>query len=485
MNPGAIVGICIGGAFAALILFMILRTVFNVAKPKKDIVTTEVKFDKKEFAENLRGAVQIPTVTVIKEGQSYEPFLKYHEYLEKTFPNVFKYAEKTLINGYSLVLKIEGTDKDLLPGCFLSHQDVVPAPPEGWDTDPFGGEIKDGFLYGRGSLDMKWHMIAVLTALDDHLKTKGAPKRTIYCCFGHDEEITGKDGAKNIAKYLYDNGIRMEYVVDEGGSLIDGSLLGLNKMIAAIGVCEKGYADLVLTSVKDGGHASAPKKRSSVDAICQAVYDLSHLPMKTYICKPIKDMFRILAPHMKFLYRFIFTNADILAPVVKFALANLMPVTNSAVRTTFAFTQLQGADAPNVIPTTTKAVVNVRVNIGQTLDEVKKYIQKVVGKDITVEELNPGFDPTPVSDITSDAYKKLEESITDVFGDVVVSPYPFIAASDAKHYYNICNNVYRFGPIEMTTADQKLIHSDNERVNIEGATKGAQFFSVFMEKTCY
>lgn len=485
MTTGGIVGVCIAGAIVLFVAFLLIRAAFT--KPKDHGVgePAKVEFDENEFAEKLSGAVKIPTVTVQGDVTDYTPFLQYHAYLEKTFPHVFAHAEKTLVNGYSLVLKIDGTDSSLLPACFLAHQDVVPAPAEGWSVEPFSGEIKDGCVWGRGSLDMKWHMIALLSALDKLLEKNDRPKRTVYCCFGHDEEITGKDGARNVAAYLLEKGVRFEYLLDEGGTVMDGTLLGCKKQIAAIGVCEKGYVDYVLSSTRNGGHASSPRKKNSVTEVAQAVYDLSHLPMKTKITAPIKKMFKNVSPYMSYPYRILFANADVLAPLLRFVLSRVNPLTNAALRTTFGFTQMQGADAPNVIPATASAVVNVRINIGQTQEEVKKYIQKAVGKNISVTELNPGYDPTPVSKMDSAAFDALEETIRQIYGDIPVTPYPFIAATDAKHYVKLCDCIYRFGPVEMTADDQNLIHAVDERVNIKSATKGVQFFKQFIEKTCY
>lgn len=485
MTTGGIVGVCIAGAIVLFIAFLLIRAALTVPKKRAIEQKTEIEFDESVIAERISGAVKIPTVTVQGDVTDYAPFLQYHEYLEKTFPNVFSHAEKTIVNGYSLILKINGTDESLLPACFLSHQDVVPAPAKGWEVEPFSGEIKDGFVWGRGSLDMKWHKIALLSALDKLLEKGELPKRGIYCCFGHDEEITGKDGAKNVAAYLLEKGVRFEYLLDEGGSVIDGSILGCKAPIAAIGVCEKGYVDYVLTSERDGGHASNPKRKSAVTDVAQAVFDLSHLPMKTKLTAPVKKMFKNVSPYMSYPFRILFANADVLAPLLKFILSRVNPVTNAALRTTFGFTQLQGSDAPNVIPGTATAVVNVRINIGQTQKEVKQYIQKAVGKNISVTELNPGYDPTPISNMDNDSYRKLEQTVREMWGDVPVTPFPFIAATDAKHYVKLCDSIYRFGPIEMTMEDDKLIHATNERVSIKGATKGAQFFKNFIEKTCF
>lgn len=472
-------------ALGALILFMIIRTMyFWKKKPSFDFQPKDVDVD--EIADVLSKAVQVPTVTKYNEGDDESSFLTYHEFLKKSFPLIFARAEVTKIKDYSLIIKVNGTDEALLPACFLAHQDVVPATKDGWEVDPFSGEIKDGYVYGRGSQDMKSQMITALFGLELILREGKEPVRTIYFCFGHDEEATGKNGARNIVAYLKEKGVRFAYVLDEGGTIFDGKILGIKGKLALIGTCEKGYADFILTAEKDGGHASNPKKKSSVDIIADAIHDLRRTPMRSYWSKPAREMFFSLMPYMDPIHRFIFANRDIFSPLLKRVLAAINPIMNSLFRTTFAFTQMKGSDAPNVIPVKATAVVNTRINIGQTADQVKEYIQKVVGNEVKVENYGYGFDPTPISKTKgSDVYATLSRSIEEVFSGFVAAPFPFIAATDAKHYYPICDNVYRFTPFEVTIDDQKRIHGLNERCEIESLRRATQFFRRFMENTCY
>jgi carboxypeptidase PM20D1 len=485
MTAGQIILICVLGSIGALILFMIIRTLLVRPEKIEPQKFNPISVDDNLVAKHLSQAVSIATVTVISPEQSYEPFLEYHKFLEKTYPLIFKRAEKTIINGYSLIIKIQGSDESLLPVAFLAHQDVVPAPAEGWEHGPFSGDISDGFVHGRGSQDMKCQMISNLEGLEALLKLGKEPKRSIYFCFGHDEEYTGKEGAKNISQYLFDNNIRFEYVFDEGGTVLDGASLGINGKIALIGTCEKGYVDYTLKSSIPGGHASAPEKRSAVDTLSEAVYMLSKVPMKAYWSQPIKDLFKSLAPIMKPFVKFIIVNRDIFAPLIKVLLVKLHPVGASIMRTTFAFTQFEGSDAPNVIPPSATAVVNCRINIGQTQEDVIKHIKKVVGKDIEVGQLTDGFDPSPISNIKSNAYKEIKRSILEVFPDFIPAPYPFIAATDSKYYYKVCDNVYRFTPFEVTVEDQHRIHALNERCNIKALGQATKFFARLIENTCF
>ena len=472
------------GLILALIAFMIIRTIFSKPEERKQLSFTPVDFDENQLAKNLSGAVKIPTITVIKEGMSYEPFLEYHKYLEKTYPNIFKVAEVTKIHKYSLIIKIKGSDKKLLPACYLAHQDVVPAPSEGWDVLPFSGAIKDGCVYGRGAQDMKGQMIAVLEALESILKEGKQIKRSIYCCFGHDEEFTGKEGALNIVEHLAEKNVKFEYVIDEGGVVLDGGIIGVNGKIALIGICEKGYVDIGLEVEQIGGHASSPKKRTAVGLLSEAVYDVETTPMAPKWSAPTINMFKALAPYMKPLFKFVIVNRDILSPLLKFAFTKIHPVTKSLISTTFAPTMLNGASAPNVLPPKATATINCRINIPETIDDVVKHIQSVVGKKVKVSVLPGSVNPTEISDITSEAYANFKDTITEVFPDYVPAPYPFIAATDSKYYYKLTKNVYRFTPFYVTEEDQSRIHAINERCNIADLKKATQFFRRLMDKTC-
>jgi carboxypeptidase PM20D1 len=484
LSTGQIVLICVLGAFVALLAFMVVRTVLT----KKEFIKKEqfqpISLDIDSIAEHLSQAIKIPTVTVISPEQSFEPFLEFHKFLEQTYPLIFQNGEKTVINGYSLIIKLTGNEENLLPMAFLAHQDVVPAPIDGWEHDPFSGDIEDGFVHGRGSQDMKGQMIANLEAMELLLAQGKELKRTAYFCFGHDEEYTGKDGARNIVKYLYEKNIRFECVFDEGGTVLDGKMLGIDGKLALIGTCEKGYVDYTLTSSISGGHAASPKRRSAVDNLAEAIYMLRSVPMRAYWSQPVKDLFSGLAPHMKPIFKFIFVNRDILGPILKVLLVKINPIGASLMRTTFAFTQIKGSNAPNVIPPSARAVINCRINIGQTQKDVEKHIQKVVGKDIVLGRLTDGFNPSPVSDIKSDAYGKIKKTIVEVFPDFLPVPYPFIAATDAKHYYKVCDNVFRFTPFELTREDQKRIHALNERCDIKALETATQFFVRLIENTC-
>lgn len=485
MKPIYIVLIAIAALFLGLLIFMIIRTILTKKDTSKSTyVGPKVDIDK--LTEILQGAVRIPTITPLHPGDDMSSFLKYHKYLQDSFPEIFKIADLTIINKYSLIIKIEGTEKNLLPIAFLAHQDVVPATMEGWEVEPFSGDIKEGCVYGRGSQDMKCQMISALFAMETLLKERKLPRKTIYFCFGHDEESTGMEGAHNIAKYLEDNNIKFEFILDEGGTITDGSLLGIDGKIALIGTCDKGYADFKITSTKDGGHGASPKKVSSVDMIAKAITKLNKHPMKAYRSVPLRITLKNLAPYMKPLYKFLFVNSDILSPLLKPVLSAVNPLTNSILRTTIAFTKLEGSTAPNVIPVKASAVMNVRINAGETSSDVIHHIKKVIGKEYEIEEYNKTFEPTRISPSEGDPiFDTIKGCIKDVYHGIIVSSYPFIGATDSKHYENVSEHLYRFTPFEVDFSDSKRIHGLNERCHIDRLYLADQFFRRLIEKTCY
>ena len=218
-----------------LLTTMIIRTL--LCKPQ-EIDAGEFKardFDKDLIAKHLSEAVQIPTVSMVGEFEGQDkPFHDYHAWLEKTYPLIHKTAEKTVINNYSLVYRFKGKNPTLAPGAFLAHQDVVPAPKEGWDYEPFGGTIDGGFIWGRGTQDMKGTMISILEATEKLLSEGWQPERDVYFCFGHDEEAWTEEGAAHICAWFKQQNIKFEYIIDEGGTIIDGNMIGVDKLFDKI-----------------------------------------------------------------------------------------------------------------------------------------------------------------------------------------------------------------------------------------------------------
>lgn len=476
----ALLGVC-----CAFFLFTVIRTVCTRRPKAKTTDVTQREIPADRVVKKLQDAVRIPTVTRTSNDLDHSEFLKYQAYLEETFPFIMQRAEKTLVNGYAVIYRLKGTDETRLPIAVLAHQDVVPATDEGWDVPPFSGEIKENCVYGRGSQDMKSQMIAALEGLELLLEEGKEPKRGVYFCFGHDEELRGVRGAKQIVSYLKEQNVRFEYVIDEGGTILDGKILGIDNKIALIGVCEKGYADIKIEVEKSGGHASSPTRRTAVGLLGEALYAIERNPFPSAWTEPTKQMLKALAPHMNPIFKYFFVNRDVFSPLLKWLLTIVSPFTACLMHTTAAPTRTAGSDAPNVLPGKATANINCRINTGETVESTKEYLQKVVGKKVRVSVEDGAIDPSPVSHVNSDAYRTLTDTIYEVFDGYISAPYPFIAASDAKYYYALTDNVYRFTPFEKTVEDANRIHALNERQNIDELVRGTKFFLRLYENSLF
>lgn len=481
---GALVGGIIAGIIVLFFAVLIVRTLLNRPKIAPGKACNLPSVDKDAAVQHLREAIRIPTVSMVEDyADNIQPFIDYRNWLEKTYPLLNAAAKREIIAGYSIIYHLKGKNPALKGGCYLSHIDVVPAPVDGWEYDPFEAVLTDdGYIYGRGAQDMKSHMIALLEAVEFHLAQGKTFDRDLYLCFGHDEEPgNSTSGAANIVRHLKAKGVEMEFVIDEGGTVLDGKLLGIPHTVALIGACEKGNGDLELVVKKSGGHASNPKPPTAVGLLSQAVAKVESHPMKTYWTPMTVEMFKSLSPYCKGAFKFVLTNRDVFSPLLKFVFTKVAPMTNALVRSTFAPTMLWGSDARNVIPKEARANINFRIITGETAQDVKTYLNRLLGDGVEVNLLSYS-DPSPEADVHCAAYERLRDSITETFDDIVVAPYMFIAASDARFYNPLTDNVFRFGPFINTLDDQSRIHGINERLHVDQLEKATQFFVKCLDK---
>lgn len=471
---------------AAALAVMLIRTVrikSDAVKPDENYKGEQI--DIESALKKLQGAIRIPTVTVnYDDEQSKEPFFQLHKYLEKSFPLFHEHAQKTVINECALIYKIEGTDDSLLPACFLGHMDVVPPQDEGWQRNPFSGEIDDEFIYGRGSFDMKGQLISLLESFEIMYQRGFAPRRTVYCCFGCDEEVSG-NSAKAMCAYLKEKGVKTEFIFDEGMTLLDASIVGI-KTLALVGVCEKGYANIKVTAKGKAGHASMPPAENAATILARAVTRINKHQMKAYWSEPLKCLIEKVAPHTKFFFKFIMANSAVFRPLLKPILCKVDPSTNALLRTTMAVTMLEGSKAANVIPDESSCVINCRTNIGQTAEDVVKHISAAAGKGCKVELLPTGHhEPTKMSPLDSYAWGMFEKTVAETFPGAVTAPFPFVAGTDSKYYSDLSESIFKFSPHITDAADRAVMHNVNERFRIKAFEGDIRFYLRFLQNTVY
>lgn len=455
--------------------------------PQSSIKHTEaVTVNVERAAEHLSQAVRFRTVSYVDRTKcDRAEFLKLHGMLEQAYPLVHKYLVREKVNELSLLYKWPGSALHL-PILLTCHADVVPVE-EGteskWTHDPFAGDIADGHVWGRGTLDIKSQMIAIMEAVETLLSFGFQPSRDIYIAFGHDEEIGGQEGAAKISELLASRGVRLEWVLDEGGAVTEGAMKGVEPPIAFIGTCEKGYADIRITVKSAGGHSSTPPKFTALGALAEAITRVQENPMPPRLTPAVSQMLSTVGPYMPSPMRLVSCNPGLFRQLL-FRDFSRNPSTNALVRTTFAPTMARASDAPNVLPQSAWAVVNSRILPGDSVQSVLDHLTRVLRGTGAEVELIRGTEPTRISDNAAAGYKAIQSCITRVFPGSVVTPYLVCGGTDARKYEPVAENIYRFSPYQIKYEDLGLMHGTNERISLENLDRAVRFYLELIPLTC-
>jgi carboxypeptidase PM20D1 len=352
----------------------------------------------------------------------------------------------------------------------MGHLDVVPVEPgseSGWQYPPFSGRITDGFIWGRGAIDNKSAVLGTLEAVEMLLTAGFRPARTVYLAFGHDEEVGGTGGAQAISELLRQRGVQLEMVLDEGGVIGEGLFPGASSPLALIGIAEKGFVSLELSTRGDTGHSSLPPAQSTIGVLSTAITRLENNPMPARLEGATRQLFDEIGPGFPIIQRAMFANLWLTYPLITRKLqAN--PTTNAMIRTTAAPTILQAGTKDNVLASQARAVVNFRILPGDTVAEVERHVRQVIDDSRVDIKIAGRFsaEPSAISSTDSHSFRTLARSIRSVTPDAIVAPYLVVVATDSRYFANLTSNIFRFLPLRITAMDLKLMHGANERISV-------------------
>jgi carboxypeptidase PM20D1 len=436
--------------------------------------------DAEALAGRLSGALSFPTISKDDpEGWDDEAFSGFRAYLEQTYPRLHSALTRELIADRTLVYTWQGSDPTLDPLLLLAHQDVVPIDPgteETWEQPPFSGNIVENYIWGRGSLDNKQNLIGLLEAAEHLLEAGFQPRRTVLLAFGHDEEVGGERGAAAVVRLLADRGTRPAFVLDEGGVMVEGMVPGVSGPVAVVGVAEKGYVSVELLVETAGGHSSTPPAESSIGILAEAVRRLESSPLPSRLETSVRGLFETLAPEARFGHRLVFANLWLFEPLVT-KLLERVPETAAMARTTTAATIFEAGVKDNVVPGRARAVVNFRILTGDTIQSVLGDARRIVADDrVRVSALAKQREPSAVSPADSEHFALLARTVREVFPGTVVAPYLVVGGTDARHFEDLTEHVYRFMPFLLSRDDLKGIHGTNERLSVEAFVQAVNFY---------
>lgn len=468
--------------FAALIVFiavLVMRTTTFKPEPEEPIAATEEDFDGDKVVRDLQALIRCKTVSY--RDQSLEEdaeFAKLEALLPQLFPHVHRVCAFIKPGPRSLLFHWKGKSA-AAPGVLMAHYDVVPVNEEAWEKPAFDGLIENGVMWGRGTLDTKGTFVSVLEAADNLIAQGFVPENDLYLAFGGDEEISGQ-GAPTIVAWLTAHGVKPAFVLDEGGAVVEKVFPGVKQPCALIGIGEKGPMDVKLTLDTNGGHASTPPPHTPVGVLAKAVANIEKKPFPFTLTAPAAQMFDILGRRSTFLYRMIFANLWCFKPVLNLYCKLSGGELNALVRTTVAFTQMQGSAASNVLPPHAWVGANLRIISGETVEGARKRLQKLAGDKRIKVDVVMGMDPSPISRTDDEPYQRLSRAIRATWTDAVVSPYLMLACSDSRHYGPVSDHVYRFSAMALSKEERGMIHGNNERIPLETLKKTVAFYQRFI-----
>lgn len=466
-------------ALIAVLLFNTFR--FNSASESSKPSIVINKYD--TAALHLSQALQIKTVSF---GDTLPidtaEFIKFRTFMETTYPLMHQQLKKKSFNLFSYVFTWKGKDTTLAPYVLMAHTDVVPVEAiaeSKWSSPSFSGTIDKDTIWGRGAVDDKGSAIAIMEAVELSLQENIQPNRTIYLCFGHDEEISGKRGAAIFSKWFDSSNIKPALVLDEGGMVDTEKFKATGRPVAVVGTGEKGYTNIDLTVEIPGGHSSTPLKETAIDILNQAIVKVRAKQMPALIAPPVQDLLNRTVAGESFFTKMVMANMWLFkGAVIKQMEASNQ--TNAMVHTTLVPTIVKAGIKDNVIPSIAKATFNSRILPGQTSDDVVEFVKKAINDErvIVKKQTISLFEASATTSADHPTFKKIEGLTQQVLPNVLVSPYLVVYATDSRYFRPFSEAVLNFSPMQ----DVKGYHGIDERLGKEDLNRMITFYKLFIQE---
>lgn len=470
------------GLLLALLLFVaVLLVRAAMFKPKEELVPAgdEIALDKDKIVSDMQQLIRCKTISYNDDALvDTAEFEKFKNLLPTLYPNVHEKCTLTYLGVNGLVYHWKGKQEGD-PTVLMAHYDVVPVEAEQWERAPFCGDVIDGVLWGRGTLDTKGTLCGIFEAAEKLIAEGYQPTKDVYFAFSGQEEINGPT-CPTIVNWFKEQGIHPAMVVDEGGAVVENVFPGVSGECALIGIAEKGLTNIELKAKSRGGHASTPPMHTVVGELAQAVVAVEKHPFKRQLTKPVKEMLDTLGRRSTFLYKILFANMwcfeGLFDMVCKMSGGEL----NAMMRTTCAVTKMEGSKAFNVIPPKASVGMNLRLIGKDTYDTAKAYIEKVIDNPNIEVSVYEGRNPSVDSDISCQEWGNLKQVIKDTWPEAIVSPYLMMACSDSWYYCDITDRIYKFSAMKLSKEERGMIHGNNERVPVDTLVKTVEFYTRLM-----
>ena len=431
-----------------------------------------------EYTQKLSRMVNCKTVWT-HDGRYEGEFQRFYDEIEAMFPKLAAKAEKLTFGGgcFFYVIRGKNATKNIL---FMSHHDVVEGGDD-WSTDPFRATQKDGWLYGRGTIDTKTPLFAQLQAAEE-LLAEGYDFEGINLYIGssNNEEVCG-DGMVLATQFFQKEGIRFYAVVDEGGAITEGQIPGVSCKSAVVAVHEKSrhlfHCKAEINAKGHGGFSGS--QDSAVERLSRFITEVSDKKSKIYKGKfypEVRATFERHVPYMSFPMNFLFGNIAIFAPVIKKIMMGI-PAASAMLSTGLSFTGVTAGDPrnPQIRAKSAEATMFLRCVREEDLYQGLEKIKAIGAKyGITIQEVERDY--CVPTDFEGDAYKTVEALLHENFPDVAVVPFLLTAGTDARRFTDVADHILRFAPIDLNKKQFTTIHGADEHIGIENIGQCVVFY---------
>lgn len=469
----------------SLVLLLYIRTARAAQRLAQEQITPladPTAIDLERAGAALADVVNCPTISLTGPNDpNHVHFQELKKRLEKRYPLIHSQLEKREIPEENLLFIWQGSQSDAEPILICAHMDVVPADVERWLHEPFGATVADGYVWGRGSFDMKGQLITIFEAVEHLLASNYTPQRSIWLAFGSDEEIRGSHGARAIVQHLQQEEVHFAFTLDEGGVIYEDFIPNMRTSMALIGVTEKQYLDLKLSCREQGGHSSSPNNPTPLGRVGKAIGRLESRKIALQMTPVVSELLKSVALSLPKSLGWLAYHNRLFAPL----LLNLLAKQNTSralISNTMAATMAQGSQAANVISPDSWAVVNTRLLPGFTTEMMIAQVRKIINDPSIEIEVLKESPPSKVSSLEAFGYDLVRQAVLSTADELSVAPYIMVGGTDGLWYEEVSTAVYRFTPFLMNSGELARMHGIDERLSLENLRRGIHFYQELIKR---
>ena len=477
MSIGAYIGIGLGGLLAAFLFVLVLRTLAcglrrrRPAVPERHLPIAECD----AYAKRLATLIQCPTVSS-KEGHDDVPFAQFRERLRGLFPLIHEHLQFQSFGDGCLVYRCAGRD-DGRNIIVMSHHDVVATDGQDWKRPPFSGDIVDGKLWGRGTVDTKTPLFAEMQAVEELLAEGFRPAVNVWIASSCNEEVSG-NGIPLFVRWCEEQGLSFELVLDEGGAIIQNAMPTVSEKFAMLAVHEKGRCCMTCKASDELGHFGlSPKGDAPVIRMAKFIAEVDRSkPFIKRLYPQVRATFGAVAPHMAFPLRLVFSNLWCFWPILKRVLPSISAQAGTMLGTSCYFTGIQGGKYGHIQTKDCTATAFLRCIDADDLARDIATLRSIARKyQITVEPTGENEAYVP-ADMALPPYGYVVGKVREIFPHAGVAPFVLPAGSDARHLTKLCPCVIRFAPIDIDPQQFSSVHSADENISVQAVGDAVAFY---------